>query len=59
MILVNKEEETDLKSKDEGKEDHNHSQQMKLNTFTVSFWDMRKDVIYPISIEVEVQPNKN
>ena len=28
--------ETDLKSRDEGKEDHGHSKQTKLNNFTVS-----------------------
>ena len=36
VVFENKEEETDLKSSDKGKEDHNHSQQIKLNNFTVS-----------------------
>ena len=35
-----KREETDLKSRDEGKESHSHSQQIKLNNFTVSLWDL-------------------
>ena len=45
--------ETDLKSRDEGKEDHSHSQQIKLNNFTVSLWDMRREVLYPISIAMK------
>ena len=51
---MKKERETDLKSRDEGKEDHGLSQQIKLNNFTVSLWDKRKEVLYPISIAMEV-----
>ena len=41
--------------KDKGKEDHSHSQQIKLNNFTVSLWDIRKEVLYPISIAFEAE----
>ena len=36
-----------------GKEDHSHFQRIKLNNFTASLWDTRKEVLYPISIAVE------
>ena len=39
-----KEKETDLKSRDKGKEDHTHSHQIKWNNFTFSHWDKRKEV---------------
>ena len=41
VVYENKERETDLKSRDEVTEDHSHSQQIKLNNFTVSLWDKR------------------
>ena len=50
VVYENKERETDLKSTDEGKEDHGRSQQIKLNNFAVSLWDKRREVLYPISI---------
>ena len=50
---MKRERETDLKSKDEGKEDHGHSQQIKLGNFTVNLWYKRKKVLYPISIAME------
>ena len=52
MVFENKEEETDLKSRDKRKEDYSHSQQLIWNNFTVSLWDMRKEVLYPISIAI-------
>ena len=36
-----------LKIRDEGKEDHGHSQQIKLNDFNVSLWDKRKKILNP------------
>ena len=57
MVFENNEEETDLKSRDKGKEDHSHSQQIKLKNFTVSLWDTRKEVLHPISIAVEDMVN--
>ena len=39
--------------REKGKEDHGHSQQIKLNNFTFSLWDKRKEVLYPISIAME------
>ena len=45
----------DLKSRNKGKEEHRHSQQIKLNNFTVSFLDMRKEVLHPISIAIKVK----
>ena len=53
MVYGNKETETDLKSKYEGKEDPGHSQQIKVNSFTVSLLDKRREVLYPISIAME------
>ena len=53
MVFENREEEKDLKSRNKGKEDHSHSQQIKLNNFTISLLDMRKEVLYPISIAIE------
>ena len=47
---IKRERETDLKTRDEGKEDHGHSQQIKLNNFNISLWDKRKEILYPISI---------
>ena len=44
-VYENKEKETDLKSRDKGKEDRSHSQQIKLNNFNVSFLDERKEVL--------------
>ena len=44
-----RETETDLNLQDEGKEDHGHSQQIKLNNFNISLWDKRKEILYPIS----------
>ena len=38
-----------LKIKNEGKEDHSHSQQTKLNNFTDILWGNRHDVRNPIS----------
>ena len=50
-LWKSKERETQiLKTWDEGKEDHGHSQQIKLNTFNISLWDKRKEILYPISI---------
>ena len=48
--MESKERDTDLKTWDEGKEDHGHSQQIKLNNFDISLWDKRKEILYPISI---------
>ena len=53
VVFENREEEEDLKSRNKGKEDHSYSQQIKLNTLTVSFLDMRKEILYPISIAIE------
>ena len=39
-----------MKTWGEGKEDHGHSQQIKLNNFNISLWDKRKEILYPISI---------
>ena len=47
---IKRERDTDLKTWDEGKEDHGHSQQIKLNNFNISLWDKRKEILYPISI---------
>ena len=44
LEVENKEEETDLKPRDKGKEDHSHFQPIKLNNFTVSHWDTRKEL---------------
>ena len=44
LVYENKDRKTDLKSRDEGKRDDGHSQQIKLNNSTVSLWDKRKDV---------------
>ena len=49
LVYEKVKKETDLKIWDEGKEDHDHSQQIKLNNFTVSLWDKRKEILYPIS----------
>ena len=38
MVFENKEEETDVKSSNKGKDDQSHSHQIKLNNFTVSLW---------------------
>ena len=38
VVYENNERGTDLKLRDEGKEDHGHSQQIKFNNFTVSPW---------------------
>ena len=46
---VKRERHTDLKIRDKGKEDHGHSQQIKLNNFNVSLWDKREEILYPIS----------
>ena len=45
--------ETDLKIKDEGKEDQGNSQKIKLNNFTVTLWDKRKEILNPISTATE------
>ena len=43
VVFEYKEEETNLKSSDKGKEDHSHSQPIKLNYFTVSLaWGHEK-----------------
>ena len=49
LIYENVKTDTDLKIRDEGKEDHCHSQQIKLNNFGVSLWDKGKEILYPIS----------
>ena len=41
MVYENKETESDLKPRDEGKENYDHSQQIKLNNLTVSLWDKK------------------
>ena len=41
------------KMKDKGKEDKGHSQQIKLNNFTVSLGNKRKKVLNPISTATE------
>ena len=51
--------ETDLKSRDREKEDHSHSQQIKLNNITVSLWDKRKVVLYPYLIAMETLAKGN
>ena len=48
-VYENKEREKHRESRNEGKEGHCHSQQIKQNNFTVSLWDKRKEVLYPIS----------
>ena len=53
LVYENVKTETDLKIRDEGKEDHCHSQQIKLNNFAVSLWDKRKEILYQISIATE------
>ena len=53
LVYENVKTETDLKIQDEGKEDHGHSQQIKLNNFAVSLWDKRKEILYPISTATE------
>ena len=45
QLVYGKEREADLKIRDEGKEDHSHSQQIKLNNFNVSLWDKRKEIV--------------
>ena len=48
------EKETHLKKRDsKGKEDHRHCQQIKLNNFTVSLWDKKTEVLYPISTDMK------
>ena len=49
LVYGNVKGETDLKVWDEGKKDHGHSQQIKLNKFIISLWDKRKEILYPIS----------
>ena len=51
-MKMQRERETDLKKWDEGKEDHGHSQQIKLNNFTVSL-GTRERKSYPISTATE------
>ena len=53
LVYENVKTETDLKIPDEGKKDHGHSQQIKLNNFAVSLWDKRKEILYPISTATE------
>ena len=52
---IKKKKKTDLKTSDEGKEDYGHSQQIKLNNFTVSLWDKRKEILYPILDAIEAK----
>ena len=47
---IKRERETDLKTWYAGKEDHGHSQQIKLNNSNIILWDKRKEILYPISI---------
>ena len=53
LVYENVKTERDLKIRDEGKEDHDHSQQIKLNNFAVSLWNKRKEMLYPISTATE------
>ena len=53
LVYENVKTERDLKIGDEGKEDHDHSQQIKLNNFVVSLWNKRKEILYPISTATE------
>ena len=53
LVYENVKTERDLKIRDEGKEDHDHSQQIKLNNFAVSLWNKRKEILYPISTATE------
>ena len=50
-----KRERNRFEHRDRGKEDHGHSQQIKLNNFNISLCDKRKEFLYPISIEREKQ----
>ena len=49
LVYENVKTKTDLKRRDKGKEDHRHSQQIKLSNFNVSLCDKRKEILYPIS----------
>ena len=54
VIYANVKTETDLKIiRDKGKEDRGHSQQIKLNNFTVSFTEKRKEILNRISTATE------
>ena len=52
VVYENKENKFEFK-RWKKKEDHGHSQQIKLYNFTVSLWDKRKEVLYLISFAME------
>ena len=51
--LGNVKRHKNLKIGDNLKEDHHHSQQIKLKNFNVSLWDKRKEILNPIPIAIE------
>ena len=55
VIYENMKREKQIRQiKDEGRDDHGHSQQIKLNNFTVSLWDKRNEIPHLISTATEM-----
>ena len=48
VVFENVKRKTDWKKCDEGKVDHGHFQQIKLNNFNVSLWDERIEILYHV-----------
>ena len=55
QVVFESKREKQIEVKRLGKEDHSQSKQIKSNSFTVSLWNKRKEVLYPISFEMKAK----
>ena len=53
VMEIERDRHMEILVRHEGKENHNHSKEIKLINFTVSLWDKKADIPNPISTVTE------